>query len=84
MYKIDFTKIAEKQFFKLSTELQIRINKVLDRITIRPEQYLEHLSGVPYFKLRAGDYRLIIDLQKDRLIILIIKIGRRENVYDDL
>ena len=33
------------------------------------------------YKLRIGDYRVIIDLEKDKLIVLIIKIGHRKNVY---
>jgi len=83
MYKIEFTQKAEKQFFKLSREVQIQISNVLDRIVVRPEQFIERLAGLPYYKLRVGSYRLIIDLKKERLIVLILKVGHRKNIYND-
>ncbi|RLG15537.1 hypothetical protein DRN69_02865 [Candidatus Pacearchaeota archaeon] len=38
----------------------------------------------PYFRARAGDYRLILDIKKDILIIYVIKIGHRKNIYKNL
>ncbi len=84
MYKIEFTFKAEKEFFKLPRDIQERISNALDRIMIRPEEFIERLSGCSYYKFRVGDYRLVIDLQQDKLIILIIKVGHRKNVYADL
>jgi mRNA interferase RelE/StbE len=83
MYKVIFTKNAEEQLKKLETEIQKRIILVLERITIRPEHFLEKLVGEPGFKLRVGDYRIILDLDNKDLIILVIKVGHRRNIYKD-
>ena len=35
----------------------------------------------PFHKVRTGDYRIIYEVQEDVLLILIIKIGHRKDVY---
>ena len=81
MYSIEFTPVAEKQFNKFPKTLQQRVINALERIRIRPEAYIEKLVGIPGYKFRVGDYRVIMDLENDRLLILVIKIGHRKNVY---
>ena len=82
VYDISFTKHAEREFSKLNRILQQRIINTLERIRIRPEAYVVKLVGDPAFKLRVGDYRLLLDINQSKLIILVIKIGHRKKVYD--
>jgi len=84
MYEIIFSEKAEKQLKKLEKDVQGRIISVLERIRIRPESYIERLVGEQVYKLRVGDYRVIMDIDKNRLIVLILKVGHRKNVYDNL
>jgi mRNA interferase RelE/StbE len=84
IYEILFAKTARDELEKLENSMQKRIVGVLERIRIRPESYLKRLTGVPYFRLRVGDYRLILDLQKDKLIILVVMLGHRKNIYDKI
>ena len=80
-YEITFTDTSRKQFRKLEKDVQERIIKILERIRIRPESYVKKLIGDPGYRLRVGDYRVILDIQKSELIILVIKIGFRKNIY---
>ncbi|MEI7718272.1 MAG: type II toxin-antitoxin system RelE/ParE family toxin [archaeon] len=82
MYEILFHKNAQKQLEKLPKEMQIRIVSVLDRIKISPHSYVKRLVNTPYFRVRVGDYRIIIDIQSNKLIIFVIEISHRKNVYD--
>lgn len=82
MYEIIFSDKARKQFEKLERLVQERITGALERIKIRPELYITKLVGDPAYKFRVGDYRIIMDVDHNRLYILIIKIGHRKNVYD--
>lgn len=82
MYTVLFSKKAEDKLKKLPQQLQIRIISSLERIKIRPFSYAKKLSGYPYFRLRVGDYRLILDIQNDKLIILVVTMGLRKNIYD--
>ena len=82
MYEIVFSQKAKKQLFKLERSIQERIISALERIRIRPESYITKLVGDPGYKLRVGDYRLIMDIDKGKLLVLVIKIGHRKNIYE--
>ena len=82
MYSVLFSDLALKQLRKLPKEVQQRIVSTLERIRIRPEVYVTRLVGQEGFKLRVGDYRIIMDIQHNNLLILVIKVGHRRNIYD--
>jgi len=82
LYEIVFSQKAKKQLFKLERLIQERIISALERIKIRPESYITKLVGDPGYKLRVGDYRIIMDIDKSKLLILVIKIGHRKNIYE--
>ncbi len=81
MYDIEFSQTAEKQFFKLNRNIQLRIISILERIRIRPYSSIIKLVGSRYFRLRAGDYRVIVDVEDSKLLIMVIEIGHRKNIY---
>ena len=39
------------------------------------------LSGMEYYRIRHGDYRIIYEIEDNRLIVVVIKIGHRRKVY---
>ncbi len=81
-YEIIFSDKAFRQLGKLERSLQERIIAVLERVRIRPEAYVTKLVGDPGYKLRVGDYRVIMDIDNKRLEILVLKVGHRKNIYD--
>ena len=81
MYSFLFSPFAEKQFKKLDKDLQKRILGVLDRIKFRPHSFVKRLVGSPYFRLRTGNYRIILDIQNDKLIIVVIELRHRKKIY---
>ena len=81
MYFIEFSQTAEKQFYKLDRSVQARIISTLERIRIRPYPHVKKLVGSPYFRLRVGEYRVILDIKEDKLIIFVIELGHRRNIY---
>ncbi len=81
MYEIIFSQKAKKQLFKLEKNIQERIITALERIRIRPEAYITKLVGDPGFKLRIGNYRVIMDINNNNLLILVIKVGHRKDIY---
>ena len=81
MYEVIISEKALKQINKLQKEVQKRIFKSLERIRIRPEAYVTKLVGDVGYKLRVGDYRIILDIDKNKLIVLVIKVGHRRNIY---
>ena len=82
MYSIEFSQTAEKQLYKLERKVQIRIISTLERIRVRPYPHVKKLVGSPYFRLRVGEYRVILDVKEDRLIIFIMEMGHRRTIYN--
>jgi len=81
MYEIIYSISAAKFLKKLPREKQEHILSVLERARIRPESYFERVVGEKAYKIRAGEYRIIADIDKKELYILVIKVGHRKNIY---
>ena len=81
-YQVIFSDLALKQLRKLDREIEQRTISTLERIRIRPDAYVKKLVGDEGYRLRMGNYRVILDLDKEKLIILVLRIGHRRNVYD--
>ncbi len=81
MYSIEFSQTAQKQLYRLEKDIQVRIISTLERVRIRPHPKVKKLVGSPYFRLRVGDYRLILDIQENKLIIFVTEVGHRKDIY---
>ncbi|MFW6285622.1 MAG: type II toxin-antitoxin system RelE family toxin [Nanoarchaeota archaeon] len=84
LYDIEFTKSSKKQFLKLNKDLQKRIKNSLLRVRVRPYSYVKKLIDEDVYRLRIGDYRIILDINNNKLIILVISIKHRKNMYKNL
>lgn len=82
MYTLDYSDNAKKYLKKLDSVNQKRIIYTLERCRIRPFKFVTKVVGSPYFKIRSGDYRIIVDINNSQLIILTIEIGHRKNIYE--
>ena len=81
MYELIYSKEALKQLEKLPKEISIRIINSLERCRIRPHSHLQRLVSLPYFKLRVGKYRAIVDIIEDKLYLLVMDADHRKNIY---
>ncbi len=81
MYTLVYTEEFFKQIKKLNKDTQRRLMSTLERIRIRPYPHVKKLVGNPYFRLRVGDYRVILDIVKDKLIIYVLEVGHRKSIY---
>ncbi|MCK4521290.1 MAG: type II toxin-antitoxin system RelE/ParE family toxin [Nanoarchaeota archaeon] len=81
MYTLVYTEKFLKQLKKLDKDVQKRIVLTLERIRIRPYPYIKKLVGCPYFRLRTGAYRVIVNIKENKLIIYVLEVGHRKNIY---
>jgi len=81
MYSIEFSETAKKQLLKLPSDIQIRILQSLERIKIRPFHFIKRKQGTPHYIFRIGEYRAILDVKKDKLIIFVLETGHRKKIY---
>jgi len=83
MYKIIFEKKPLDFFKRLDRAMQERIAKKIDRLKENPRLGIPltaNLAGL--WKLRIGDYRMIYKIINEGLVVLVLKLGHRKNVYD--
>jgi len=83
MYEIIFQNPARNFLKKLDKENQVRIIRKLRELSNNPrlgKPLVGKLSGL--WSLRVGKYRLLYDVRREELTILIIDIGHRKNIYD--
>ena len=81
MYEVIFSETTKEQLKKLEKNIQSRIISTLERIRVRPESFVKKLVDDPGYRLRVGDYRVILDIDRNKLLILVTKIGHRRNIY---
>ena len=88
VWRIEFDPRAVKELSKFDGPIQQRIIKVLrERIAILddPRSIGEALRGEElgrFWKYRIGDYRVICDIRDEEIVVLIIRIGDRKEIYD--
>lgn len=84
-YQVFFTKSARREFDRLPENVQQRVVDALQVLGSNPFSELlsiKKLRGAPsLYRVRLGDYRVVYTLEKDRLVVTIIKIGHRREVY---
>jgi len=81
MYELKFDKKAISFLNKLEKKDKKRIWNKLQECKIEPFRYLQHLENMKGYKLRVGEYRLIIDIEHTIKILNVVKIGNRKNIY---
>ena len=83
MYSIEFDKSVKKTLSKLPNEA---IKKILDAIAeladnARPNGCKKLQSSGDYYRLKVGNYRVIYEINDGELLILVVEIGHRKEVY---
>jgi len=82
-YSILLAPPAERQLKSLTDSVQKRIAKRLKSLRENPRpQGVKKLAGEEdLYRIRDGDYRIIYTIQDKELIVLVVKIGNRKDVY---
>jgi mRNA interferase RelE/StbE len=84
-YRIDFEENAAKAFDDLDKATQKEIARFLDRFELieNPRCFGKALRHNLYglWRYRVGEYRLIANIQDDILLILIVDLGKRDDIY---
>ena len=82
-YSILLAPPAERQLTSLTDSVQKRIIKRLRSLRENPRpQGVKKLAGEgDLYRIREGEYRIIYTIQDKELIVLVVKIGNRKEVY---
>ncbi len=86
IWQIEIARTAEKQISKLGCDGQKAIQRFLRerlRSAENPRQWGKPLQGGKrgLWRYRVGDYRLICDIQDERITVLVLEVAHRRDVY---
>ena len=83
LYQIEFSRQADRQFRNLPSQIQQRLKSKIDSLATTPRPHgSEKLSGTDrLYRIRVGDYRIVYAVEDDRLLILVVKVGHRREIY---
>jgi len=85
-YKLFFLKEAAEEFKKLDKAVQRIIKEKLEILAQNPELLKNNIKPLKgkykgLYRLRVGNYRVIYRLEKEKITILVIRIGHRKDIY---
>lgn len=86
MYVVNYTNSAKKDLIKLPSDMQERIRYAIEELQENPRhrgvEKLTTSSKSQEYRIRVGDYRVKFLIHDDILMIFVIKIAHRKNVYN--
>ena len=82
-YRIEVTHSAEKVLESLPTDVRARVIHKIEALREDPRpRGSEKLSGEEqFYRVRVGDYRIIYEVQDDVLLVLVLRLGHRRDIY---
>ena len=81
-YTIVIEKTAQKALASISQPFQDRIIEAIRMLSENPRPSgVKKLSGRDAWRIRIGDYRVIYEIRDQQLLVLVVVIGHRKDVY---
>jgi len=77
--KIVLSESAAKDVKTLPKQVQRHVVGVLQRAKANPWKYARKIVGTEWYRLRAGEYRIIVKISGDTIYVL--RVAHRKNVY---
>ena len=84
-YRLIFTKLSQKEYKKLDSSIREQFRKKLTKRLQNPKVPSDKLSGydnVYKIKLRDSGFRLAYEVKDEEIIVLVLKIGKRDKFYE--
>lgn len=82
-YRIEFAPLANRQLEVLNRKIQTRISSKIDELASepRPPGCVKLKEGDNIYRVRVGDYRILYQVKDEILLVIVVKIGHRGDVY---
>ena len=85
MYILIYSKGAQKDLERLPGDVAVRIHTSLKKIKTDPYSHVKKLEGsfgIPLYSYKVGrEYRCIITIEDNRMVVFVIEVGHRKNIY---
>jgi mRNA interferase RelE/StbE len=85
-YSVEFSTAARRQLRRLHQEIQSRLVREIEKLADnpRPVGYKMLKGEAPRYRIRVGDYRVVYRIYDDVVVVLVVAVGHRREVYRNL
>jgi mRNA interferase RelE/StbE len=81
-YRVEIEPPARRALAKLPRQAATRIIRRIEALAVSPRGVgAVKLSGHNAYRIRAGDYRIIYAVLDDRMLVLVVEVGHRRDIY---
>lgn len=82
-YRITLAPAAARQLRKLEPPVRRRIQAALELLAVdpRPPAATQLVGGAGEWRVRTGDYRIVYDIEDEQLLVLVLRVGHRREIY---
>jgi mRNA interferase RelE/StbE len=82
-YEVALTPAAARQLHRLDRHAQRRLQAVIDLLADepRPPAAKQLVGGAGQWRVRTGDFRVVYEIQDARLLVLVVAVGHRREIY---
>ena len=83
-YSVSTAPAAERQLHKFDPQDRRKVHAVIELLMVdpRPPKAIQLVGGAGEWRVRTGDYRIIYEIHDDHLIILVLRVGHRREIYE--
>lgn len=83
-YRVEFSKRAEKDLRRIDSRYLSRLIETTEALGAEPRPPgTKKLVGSEHtYRLRVGDYRIIYEIEDDKLVILVVRVRHRQSAYE--
>lgn len=82
-YSVELTRTAEKQLRRIAKRDRNRLVEAIRGLADRPRPHgARKLQGYDdVYRVRVGQYRVVYEILEDRVIVIVLKVGHRKDIY---
>jgi mRNA interferase RelE/StbE len=80
-YEVKWAESSLKQLEKLDKSVAKRIIDKVEFVSENPFAYVQKLKGFGLYRLRVGGYRVIMSIERKKMIVFVLEVGHRSVVY---
>jgi mRNA interferase RelE/StbE len=81
VYDVRYHLTAKKQLADVPEPYRSQLARRIARLKDDPRSQSSKLTGFDLYKVRQGDYRAIFAIEDDTVVVLVVKVGHRREVY---
>jgi len=82
-YEVFISPAARRDLKRIRGPMRRRIGDAIDGLADepRPSGHIKLAGEDGLYRIRVGDYRIVYQIEDDRLVVLVVRVGHRKDIY---